>query len=46
MIYAALILLALAFFLLWQSARQQNQTGLPTGRVIYVDAARWGNKAD
>ncbi len=46
MIYAALILLVAAVVLLWQAARRQKQAGLPAGRVIYVDAARWGNRVE
>lgn len=46
MIYAALILLILAVALFWQAARRQKQTGLPSGRVIYVDTTRWGNKVE
>ncbi len=38
---AALVLLLLAGFLLWQARRQRQQTGLPAGRVIYSDTGAW-----
>jgi CRISPR-associated exonuclease Cas4 len=42
MLYIALIVLILAMVFLWQSGRQQRQTGLPGGRVIYTDTRAWG----
>ncbi len=38
----ALLLLAVAFILFWQSDKQRKQTGLPGGRVIYTDTRSWG----
>jgi len=37
------ILFLLALVLLWQSSRQKKTTGLPGGRVIYVDTHGWGS---
>ena len=38
----ALLLLAVALLLFWQSDKQRKQTGLPGGRVIYSDTGNWG----
>ena len=38
----ALILLAVALLLFWQSDKKRKQTGLPGGRVIYTDTRGWG----
>ena len=40
--YISLTLLLIAIFLFWLSHRQQRQTGLPDGRVIYTDTGQWG----
>ena len=42
MLIAALFLVLLALFLLWISARQRKQAGLPGGRIIYTDTRAWG----
>ena len=38
----ALLLILIAILLFRQAARQQKETGLPGGRVIYTDTSRWG----
>lgn len=38
----ALLLLAVALLLFWQSNKQRKQAGLPGGRVIYSDMGNWG----
>lgn len=40
--YIALVLFILALVFFWQSGRQQKQSGLPGGRVIYTDTRAWG----
>jgi len=42
MLYLALLLLLAAIVLLWQSARQRTEAGLPGGRLIYTDTHAWG----
>ena len=42
MLYLIVILVLLAFGLLWLSSRQRKAAGLPAGRVIYSDTNRWG----
>jgi CRISPR-associated exonuclease Cas4 len=42
MIALALLLVALAVFLLWRAGRQRVASGLPAGRVIYTDTRAWG----
>ncbi len=42
MIKLALFLLFLALLALWWASRQQRESGLPTGRVIYADTSKWG----
>jgi CRISPR-associated exonuclease Cas4 len=42
MVYVGALLLVIAIVLLWQSARQRRQAGLPGGRVIYTDTGGWG----
>lgn len=42
MLYLALALVLLAFYLLWQSGRSRRAAGLPGGRVIYSDTRAWG----
>lgn len=42
MLIIAAVLLLLALFLFWQSARQRKASGLPAGRVIYTDTRAWG----
>ena len=37
----AIVLVLLAVFLLWASARLRARTGLPHGRVIYSDTGAW-----
>jgi CRISPR-associated exonuclease Cas4 len=39
-IVLALLLLAILFF--WQSNRQRQTAGMPSGRVIYTDTRGWG----
>jgi CRISPR-associated exonuclease Cas4 len=34
--------LLLAILLFWQANKQQKQTGLPGGRVVYTDTRGWG----
>lgn len=38
---AVVLMLGLAMFLLILSRRQEEQAGLPSGRVIYTDTATW-----
>ena len=38
----AVLLVLLAGYLFWQSARQRQASGLPGGRVIYTDTRSWG----
>lgn len=42
MLVAASLSLLLAALLLWLARRQRRSAGLPGGRLIYVDTARWG----
>jgi CRISPR-associated exonuclease Cas4 len=42
MLYLALALVLLAFYLLWQSGRARRAAGLPGGRVVYSDTRAWG----
>jgi CRISPR-associated exonuclease Cas4 len=37
MLPIGLILILVALFLLWQSSRQRQQTGLPLGEIVYTD---------
>lgn len=37
----AILLLAVALLLFWQSDKKRKQTGLPGGRVIYTDTRGW-----
>jgi len=41
MLWLAFILLCVAAILFWQSARQRRSSGLPGGRIIYVDTNQW-----
>lgn len=41
MLLPVLFLLILALVLLWQAARRQRSSGLPSGRVIYSDTQGW-----
>jgi CRISPR-associated exonuclease Cas4 len=41
-IYLILILLVIGVVLLWLGGRRQLASGLPTGRVIYIDTERLG----
>jgi len=41
MLAIAILLILAALLLLWQAGRQQRQTGLPGGRVIFADTSRW-----
>jgi CRISPR-associated exonuclease Cas4 len=43
MLILAIFLFLLAIFLFWRSKRQQQASGLPGGRIIYVDTRAWGN---
>lgn len=38
----AILLFIIACLLLWLAARQRKASGLPGGRIIYVDTSRWG----
>jgi CRISPR-associated exonuclease Cas4 len=38
----AVVILVLALLLLWRGSRQQIESGLPVGRVIYADTSKWG----
>lgn len=40
--FFAFLLVAVAVFLLLQATRQQQEAGLPAGRVIYADQSQWG----
>jgi CRISPR-associated exonuclease Cas4 len=42
MLFLALFALFLSLFLFWLARRQQRASGLPAGRVIYVDHSKWG----
>ena len=42
MIWAALVLLLAAILAFWWASRQQKESGLPFGRVIYSDTSGWG----
>jgi CRISPR-associated exonuclease Cas4 len=42
MIWAALALLLAAGVALWWASRQQKESGLPSGRIIYSDTTGWG----
>ena len=37
--WVALILFLLALVILWQAARKREETGLPTGRIVYDDSS-------
>jgi CRISPR-associated exonuclease Cas4 len=39
---AAVILLFMAFILLWFSRRQEKSGGMPKGKIIYTDMRNWG----
>lgn len=41
LIYFAIILLSLGFFLLILSGRKRKSTGLPGGQIIYADTDKW-----
>ena len=41
MLPIAIFLILIAVLLLWQAGRQQRQSGLPGGRVIFADTSRW-----
>lgn len=43
MIYVAVALFLVAFFLLIQARKRQFSTGLPAGRIIYSDTRNWGS---
>ena len=42
MLNLGLVLVVLAFILLWRAARLARGAGLPSGRVIYSDTSKWG----
>jgi CRISPR-associated exonuclease Cas4 len=42
LLYIGLVILVLAFALLFISGRQRHAAGLPGGRVIYNDTGAWG----
>lgn len=42
MIYLAIVLLLLALIFLWIGRSQQQESGLPPGRIIYADPSLWG----
>jgi CRISPR-associated exonuclease Cas4 len=42
MLYLAVLFIIVACLLLWQSARQRAQAGLPGGRILYTDTRAWG----
>ena len=42
MLILAIVLAFVAIVMLWLVGRQQKQTGLPGGRVVYADTSRWG----
>ncbi len=41
MVFLIFLLLLGGLYLLWRAQRQQTQSGLPRGRVIYVDSSAW-----
>lgn len=40
--YVALLMVLVAITLFWLSRKQEKASGLPGGRVIYVDSTKWG----
>jgi len=42
MLYLVPLLVLIALVLFWIAAHQRRAAGLPSGRVIYADASRWG----
>ena len=43
---AAVILLLMAFILLWFSRRQEKSSGMPKGKIIYADMRNWGSAGE
>jgi CRISPR-associated exonuclease Cas4 len=41
-VFVAVFIFVLGLLLLWISARQRGQSGLPAGRIIYTDTKQWG----
>lgn len=41
MVLIAVLLVLGGMFLLWMAGRQRRETGLPQGRVVYVDSTVW-----
>ncbi|NJD58016.1 MAG: CRISPR-associated protein Cas4 [Anaerolineales bacterium] len=41
-LYLSLVLVMIAIVLFILAARQRRQTGLPSGKVIYIDTSKWG----
>jgi hypothetical protein len=41
MLYAVAILMALGLILLWLARRGRAQSGLPEGRLVYIDEGGW-----
>jgi len=44
--YVAIALILIAALLIFQAGRAQKRSGLPGGRVIYIDTRAWGNKVE
>ncbi len=42
MLILSLILILIAIIFLWQSRRLYKKTGLPGGKLIYIDTQQWG----
>lgn len=42
----AFVMLLVAILMFIQSARQQQRTGLPSGKVVYTDTRGWGEVAE
>jgi len=42
MLEIAALILVIALVILWLANRQRKSSGVPTGRVIYIDTNRWG----
>lgn len=42
MLFLAVVFLVLSLYFFWQSASKRRKSGLPGGRVIYVDTSQWG----
>ena len=42
MLTLAILLIAVALLLLWESNRRKSSGGIPGGRVIYTDTRSWG----